>query len=156
MYWVSDTPDCFREIKVLSKFSSIYSGHTSAEPWHVLLKASICPIPLKFSLIILHLCLCQRSRFLLVSCKKQMACVYFGPCTILDFWRIRTTTLLSVQQILSWRPVSHWGPVWSHLREDYLYQIRWIFGKLPNGLWPPPHTLFSEKNVRFCPGNRCP
>ena len=23
------------------------------------------------------------------------------------------------------------------LREDYLYHIRWIFGKLPNGLWPP-------------------
>ena len=41
-----------------------------------------------------------------------------------------------------------------HVREDYLYQFRWIFGKLPNGLWPPPY--FRKKMLRFCPGNRCP
>ena len=45
------------------------------------------------------------------------------------------------------------------LRGDYLYQIRWIFGKLPNGLWPPPppHPPYFRKNMlRFCPGNWCP
>ena len=25
------------------------------------------------------------------------------------------------------------------LREGSRYQIRWIFGKIPNGLWPPPN-----------------
>ena len=27
----------------------------------------------------------------------------------------------------------------SALREGSRYQIGWIFGKIPNGLWPPPH-----------------
>ena len=34
------------------------------------------------------------------------------------------------------------------LREDYLYHIRWIFGKLPNGLWPPP-PYFRKTSLRF-------
>ena len=34
-----------------------------------------------------------------------------------------------------------------HVREDYLYQFRWIFGKLPNGLWPPPY--FRKTMLRF-------
>ena len=33
------------------------------------------------------------------------------------------------------------------LREACLYQYRWIFGKVPNGLWPPP--LFLGKMLRF-------
>ena len=39
-----------------------------------------------------------------------------------------------------------------HLREDYLYHIRWIFGKLPNGLWPPPphtHPMFGKLCCAF-------
>ena len=39
------------------------------------------------------------------------------------------------------------------IREHYLYHIRWIFGKLPNGLWPqpppPPHPIFGKKCCAF-------
>ena len=37
----------------------------------------------------------------------------------------------------------------SSVREDYLYQIQWIFGKLPNGLWPPPPPYFRKTMLRF-------
>ena len=42
------------------------------------------------------------------------------------------------------------------LRGFYLDQIQWIFGKLPNGLWPPLPTLFSEKNVALLSGKSVP
>ena len=32
------------------------------------------------------------------------------------------------------------------LREARPYHYRWIFGKVPNGLWPPPRAFFG-KNV---------
>ena len=37
------------------------------------------------------------------------------------------------------------------VRDDRVYQIRWIFGKLPNGLWPPPppHPVFGKKCCAF-------
>ena len=34
------------------------------------------------------------------------------------------------------------------IRGDYLYQIWWIFGKLPNGLCPP-HPIFGKKCCAF-------
>ena len=47
--------------------------------------------------------------------------------------------------------VSNVSPLCSLLRGDYLYQIRWIFGKLPNGLWPPllPHPYFRKQWCAF-------
>ena len=37
----------------------------------------------------------------------------------------------------------------SLFREDYVDQIWWIFGKLPNGLWPPPSPYFWKTMLRF-------
>ena len=38
----------------------------------------------------------------------------------------------------------------SSLRDYYLYHIRWIFRKLPNGLWPPPpHPIFGKQCCAF-------
>ena len=37
------------------------------------------------------------------------------------------------------------GPVLAKLREACLYQYRWIFGKVPNGLWPSPPRPFLGK-----------
>ena len=35
------------------------------------------------------------------------------------------------------------------LREARPYHYQWIFGKVPNGLWPPPPPLFWEKCCDF-------
>ena len=35
------------------------------------------------------------------------------------------------------------------IRDYYLYHIQWIFGKLPNGLWPPSPPYFRKTMLRF-------
>ena len=35
------------------------------------------------------------------------------------------------------------------IREGYGYHIGWIFGKIPNSLWPPP-PLFSGNYIAIC------
>ena len=35
------------------------------------------------------------------------------------------------------------------LWEGFRYQIRWIFGKIPNGLWPPPSFLENHVAIFF-------
>jgi len=43
---------------------------------------------------------------------------------------------------------SHWSlPL---LRDACPVHYRWIFGKVPNGLWPPPRAFFGKNVAIFC------
>ena len=43
----------------------------------------------------------------------------------------------------------HLGNCGYYIRDGWRYQNRWIFGKVPNGLWPPPLLIFGKLCCRF-------
>ena len=46
-----------------------------------------------------------------------------------------------------------WGPLGETLRplrEGWPHQNGWIFGRVPNDLWPPLHRSFSKNDVANC------
>ena len=52
------------------------------------------------------------------------------------------TTQIKVQ----WQNCLNWL-----IRDGWPYQNGWIFGKVPNGLWPPPSLLiFGKSSCNFC------
>ena len=66
------------------------------------------------------------------------------------------TNLMTVFHNFSWIKHVKTGNMWlqtvlfspifmyTALREEWLYQIGWIFGKIPNGLRPPPPLIFRK------------
>ena len=93
---------------------------------------------------------CRNPHFqVAVVSEVQLGSAY---CKLVHLCEIKITTkyfdefLLSSVRGVSIMACIREGWITFFLREACLYQYRWIFGKVPNGLWPPC-PLFFGKNV---------
>ena len=85
-------------------------------------------------------------KFVTKIASRQNSVNWYWPfwLALLLFWL--------VYLLFCWRTwcLLHWDGVF--VREARLFKYRWISGKFPNGLWPPP-APFSEKNVAIFSAN---